>query len=153
VTTVEVVTMIRAAPRTVFDLELDVDVHVASMAASGERATSSTGRPALGPGDEVTFRARHFGLTWRLTARVTECDRPRRFVDEQVRGPFRRLRHEHVFEPVAEGMTRMTDRIDFDAPLGQVGAVVGRWVLAPHLSGLLRGRAAYVKELAESAHG
>ncbi len=57
--------MIRAAPRTVFDLELDSDIHAASMAASGERATSSTGRPHLGLGDEVTFRARHFGLAWR----------------------------------------------------------------------------------------
>jgi hypothetical protein len=74
-TEVEVVTLIRADPATVFDLdlELDADVHAASMTASGETATSSTGRPALGLGDEVTFTAR-------------------RFVDEQVRGPFRSLR-------------------------------------------------------------
>jgi ligand-binding SRPBCC domain-containing protein len=149
-TDVEVVTLIRAAPATVFDLELDADVHAASLAATGETARTSTGRPALGLGDEVTFTARHFGVTWRLVGRVTEYDRPRRFVDEQVRGPFRRMRHEHLFEPAAAGTTRMTDRITFTAPLGPLGAVVGHAVLGPYLRRLLAQRAAYVRRLAES---
>jgi ligand-binding SRPBCC domain-containing protein len=150
VTDLEVVTLIRAAPETVFDLELDADVHAAAMAASGETAATSTGRPALGLGDEVTFAARHFGVPWELVGRVTEYERPHRFVDEQVRGPFRRLRHEHLFEAVGDGTTRMTDRISFTAPFGPFGAVVGRAVLAPHLRRLLEQRAAYVRRRAES---
>jgi ligand-binding SRPBCC domain-containing protein len=150
VTQVEVVTLVRAAPATVFDLELDAEVHAASMAASGETATTSTGRPALGLGDEVTFTARHFGISWRLTSRITELDRPRRFVDEQVAGPFRRMRHEHLFEAVGAGATRMTDRISFTAPLGPLGGVVGRAVLGPHLRRLLEQRAAHIRRLAES---
>ena len=148
-TTVEVVTTIRATPATVFDLELDADVHAASMAASGETATTSTGRPALCLGDEVTFTARHLGVRWRLTSRVTALDRPRRFVDEQVRGPFARMRHEHLFEELADGTTRMTDRLEFAAPLGPLGAVVSRWVLARYLRSLLETRAAAVRRLAE----
>jgi ligand-binding SRPBCC domain-containing protein len=147
---VEVVTVIRAAPATVFDLELDADVHAASMAASGETATTSTGRPVLDLGDEVSFTGRHFGLPWRLASRITALDRPHRFVDEQVRGPFRRMRHEHLFEAVGDGTTRMTDRISFTAPLGPIGAVVGRAVLGPYLRRLLEQRAAYVRGLAES---
>jgi ligand-binding SRPBCC domain-containing protein len=147
VITVAVVTLIRATPDEVFDLELDADVHAASMAESSETATTSTGRAALRLGDEVTFTARHFGLTWRMTGRVTEYDRPHRFVDEQVRGPFRRMRHEHLFEPLSGGSTRMTDRIRFVAPLGPVGAVVGRLVLAPYLRSLLEQRATHIKAL------
>jgi ligand-binding SRPBCC domain-containing protein len=146
---VEVITLVRARPEVVFDLELDADVHAASMTASGETATTSTGRPGLRQGDEVTFTARHFGLTWRLTGRITEFDRPHRFVDEQVRGPFRTMRHEHVFEPVVEGMTRMTDRMTFEAPFAPVGSVVGRLLVAPYLRSLLRERAAHVAALAE----
>ena len=149
-TTVEVVTLVRA-PERVFDLELDSDVHAASLATSGERATTSTGRAALGPGDEVTFTARHLGRTWRLTSRVTEFDRPRRFVDEQVRGPFRRMRHEHVFEQPNPESTRMTDRMSFEAPLGPLGAVVARWILAPYLRKLLVQRGEHIRQLAESA--
>ena len=129
---IEVVTAIAAAPETVFDLELDTEAHAASLAASGEQATTSTGRPGLGLGDEVTFEARHLGRTWRLTSRVTELDRPRRFVDEQVTGPFRRMRHEHVFE-AGNGGTRMTDRMTVEAPLGPVGALVARLLLVPYL--------------------
>lgn len=43
-TEVEVVTLIRAAPETVFDLELDADVHAASMAASTSSRPSAPRR-------------------------------------------------------------------------------------------------------------
>lgn len=52
----------------------------------------------IGLGEEVTWRAVHFGLPFTMTSRVTELERPLRFVDEQVRGPFRSFRHEHRFE-------------------------------------------------------
>ncbi|GAA3782783.1 hypothetical protein GCM10022225_83820 [Plantactinospora mayteni] len=57
-----------AAPSVVFDLELDVDVHAASMRGSQETATTSSGRRQLTLGDEVTFRARHLGVRWRMTS-------------------------------------------------------------------------------------
>ena len=60
------------------------------------------------------------------------------------------MRHEHLFEVVGTGTTRMTDRISFTAPLGPLGAVVGRAVLRPYLRRLLEQRAAYVRGLAES---
>jgi ligand-binding SRPBCC domain-containing protein len=148
---IEVVSLIRASAEKVFDLELDTDVHTASLVASGERATTSTGRAALGPGDEVTFSARHLGRTWRLTSRVTEFDRPRRFVDEQVAGPFRRMRHEHRFEEVGPALTRMTDRMSFEAPLGLLGAAVGRWLLGPYLARLLVLRGQHIRRVAESS--
>jgi ligand-binding SRPBCC domain-containing protein len=147
--TVVVVTSIRAPATVVFDLELDADVHAASLRSSGEQATTSTGRSALGLGDEVNRTARHLGRTWRLTSRVTEYDRPHRFVDEQVSGPFRWMRHEHVFAPADGGCTRMTDRMTFEAPLGPIGAVAARLVLATYLRRLLEQRAAHVKRLAE----
>ena len=150
---IEVVTDVAAAPAVVFDLELDVDVHTASLAGSGERASTGRGPRHLRLGDEVTFEARHFGLHWRMTSRVTAFDRPHRFVDEQVSGPFRALHHEHLFEPLpagaAAGGTRMTDRMTITAPAGPVGEVLAHLVLAPHLRRLLRRRAAHVKRVAE----
>ena len=149
---VEVVTKIGAPPATAFDLELDVDVHAASMARSREVADTRGGERQLGLGDVVTFRARHFGVTWTLTSRVTEHDRPRRFVDEQVSGPFRRMRHEHTFEAVGPDHCRMTDRMWVSLPLGPAGRLVARVVVRPYLRRLLRQRAAHVSELAERLH-
>ncbi|MGZ6792059.1 MAG: SRPBCC family protein [Mycobacteriales bacterium] len=147
---IEVVTRIEATPGVVFDLELDTAVHAASLSGSGETATTSTSRPVLALGDEVTFRGRHFGLRWAMTSRVTAHDRPRRFVDEQVRGPFASMRHEHVFEAQPDGSTVMTDRFAFRAPLGPLGSVASL-VLAPYLRRLLVERARFVKESAEAA--
>ena len=144
---IEVVTAVGAAPVVVFDLELDVDVHTEPLAGSQEVASTGTGRRRLGLGDEVTFRARHFGLPWRMTSRITSYQAPHRFVDEQIRGPFRTLHHEHVFEDLGNGRTRMIDRMTISTPLG---ALATRVVLAPYLRRLLERRTAHIKLLAEA---
>jgi ligand-binding SRPBCC domain-containing protein len=53
----------------------------------------------------VTWEARHFGITWRLTSKIVEYDPPARFVDEMQRGPFRRWRREHLFRRAPDGTT------------------------------------------------
>lgn len=45
---------------------------------------------------------------------MTALERPRQFVDEQTRGPFRSFHHEHLCE-TDDGKTRMIDRIRFEA--------------------------------------
>lgn len=138
-------TLLRLGPADAFDASLSVDTHVASLAYSGERATTAAGR-VLGLGDEVTWRARHFGLPWVMTSRIVEWDRPRRFVDQQERGPFARYRHEHLFEPQAAG-TVMTDRIEFRAPMGPIGVVVEKLLLERYLRGLIETRNNYLAGL------
>jgi ligand-binding SRPBCC domain-containing protein len=146
----EHITTIEAPIDVVFDLSLDIDAHVASMAESGERAVAGTTTGLIGPGETVTWRARHFGIPVTMTSKVTEWDRPRRFVDEQVKGPFRRFHHEHVFDSV-DGVTTMTDRICFDAPLGPLGRLAERLVLGRYLHSMIDERGQYLKAAAE--HG
>ena len=146
--TIRVVTHIDAPPQVVFELALDMDVHAASLARTGETATTSRGDPHLGLGDQVTFTARHSGLPWRMTSRVTEHDSPRRFVDEQVQGPFKVMRHEHRFERDGAG-TRMVDRVDFAAPLVLIGKAGERLWLRRYLWRLIQDRGQHLKTLAE----
>ena len=148
------VTIVIAAPiEAVFDLSLDIDAHVESMGASGERAVAGVTSGRIGLGEDVTWRATHFRIPFTMTSRVTELDRPRRFVDEQQRGPFRRFRHEHVFEiDGSGGGTVMVDRISFDAPAGIVGRLVERLVLARYVEGLIEQRSRHTKAEAERHH-
>lgn len=113
----------------VFDLSLDVDAHRASMSSSNERAIAGVTSGRIGLGETVTWRATHFGIPFIMTSRVTALERPHRFVDEQVRGPFQAFHHEHIFEPL-DGATRMIDRIQFAAPVGPIGRLAERAVLA-----------------------
>ncbi|WP_354644646.1 SRPBCC family protein [Kitasatospora camelliae] len=142
----EITTVLPVPAQQVFEACLDVEAHTRSMAASSERAVAGTTHGHLTLGDTVTFRARHFGLTWRLTARITAYDPPRSFVDEQERGPFNRWRHAHSFEPDGTGGTVMTDVIDFAAPLGILGRIADRTVLGWYMARLIRRRNAYLAD-------
>ncbi len=140
----EVVTAVAAPPDQVFAVCLDVEAHTRSMADSAERAVDGRTRGELSLGDTVTFQARHFGLTWRLKARITAYERPRRFVDEQESGPFKLWRHAHHFEPDDDGGTIMRDVVDFASPLGPVGRIVDRFVLRRYMPHLIKTRNAYL---------
>jgi len=131
---------IPASPQQCFELSLSVDAHTASMSHSEERAVGGVTSGLLRLGDTVSWHAKHFGLPFTMTVRISEFDAPQRFVDEQVSGPFRSWWHEHLFEPVAGGGTLMTDTVEFEAPAGAVGRVVSRFVLTGYLTRLLAGR-------------
>ena len=77
-----------------------------------------------------------------------ELERPARFVDEQVRGPFRWFRHGHLFEANEAG-TLMTDRVSFQAPAAGLGWVVERALLGGYMKKLIEERGAYLKRAAE----
>ena len=114
--TFRVVTEVPAPVEVAFDLSRSIDLHLESMLASDERAVAGVTEGLIAAGEEVTWEARHFGVTWRMTSRIVEFEPPRRFVDEMVRGPFVSFRHEHLFEGDPGG-TRMTDVITFRTPV------------------------------------
>jgi ligand-binding SRPBCC domain-containing protein len=146
----ELSTGISAPPGRVFDVSLEVEVHTASMANSGERAISGVTSGRMKLGDIVTWQARHFGLRWRMTSRISAYEPPGYFVDEQVKGPFKHWRHAHHFEPDGNGGTIMRDIVDFAAPLGPLGTVAEHAVLNWYMPRLIRLRNEHVRAAAEA---
>ena len=126
-----------------FDLARSIDLHVDSQRDSGERAVAGVTSGLIGEGQEVTWRAKHFGIPLTMTSRVTHLDFPRSFTDEQVKGPFKAFRHVHEFEPTAAGSI-MTDRVEFTAPLGVLGRGVERLILRRYLERLIRYRGSFL---------
>jgi ligand-binding SRPBCC domain-containing protein len=138
-------TEVPASALDCFTLSLSVDAHTASMARSGERIVGGVASGAMGLGDSVTWQARHFGIPFRMTSRITEYDAPRRFVDEQVSGPFAHWWHEHRFEE-SDGVTLMTDTVEFASPLGPLGKLGDTAFLTGYLTRLLSQRNRYLAE-------
>lgn len=82
-----------------------------------------TPRPiAMGEGALIDYRLRLHGVPVRWRTRIDEWEPDRRFVDQQVRGPYALWHHTHTFEPQAEG-TLMRDRVRYRLPLGLAGAL------------------------------
>lgn len=109
------------------------------MAKSREEAVGGRTSGLITLGEEVTWRAWHFGVPLKMTSRITEMQPPDYFVDEQVKGPFRRFRHIHEFSQDSTGTT-MVDRIEFVAPFGPLGRLVEKLVLARYLRNLIETR-------------
>jgi ligand-binding SRPBCC domain-containing protein len=141
-------TDIEAPAERCFDLSRDIDVHAGSMVASRERAVAGVTSGLIGLGQEVTWKAQHFGIRWRVTSRITEFDRPSRFVDEMRRGPFASFRHEHHFEQNG-AMTTMVDVVDYRLPLGPIGVIADAVLVGRYLRHLLEVRNRYIKQAAE----
>lgn len=138
------------APRErVFDLARSINLHTVSMERSREYAAGGVTSGLIGEGESVTWKARHFGLWFTLESKIVAWDPPRHFRDSMVRGPFRRMDHDHFFEQSGSG-TLMRDVFDFDSPLGLVGRAVDRLVLARYMRRLLADRNAVIKTVAES---
>jgi ligand-binding SRPBCC domain-containing protein len=148
-TAIRLETLIAASPERCFDLSRDVDLHQRSTAATGERAVAGVRSGLLGPGDQVTWSARHLGMERRLTSRITEFDRPRCFVDEMIDGPFESIRHLHEFEPAGSG-TRMIDVFEYRIPFGLLGRIADALYLRRYMTRLLSRRNAWIKQFAES---
>jgi ligand-binding SRPBCC domain-containing protein len=148
----ELTTMIDASPERCFDLSLDVDLHTQSTGAR-EEVVGGVRSGGMRLGDDVTWKAWHFGVPFRMTSAITEYDRPYRFVDEQTRGPFANWRHEHRFEHDGDRRTRMIDLVDYRSPLGPIGRLVDRVRLEHYMAELLRRRNEFLRRAAEAPPG
>jgi ligand-binding SRPBCC domain-containing protein len=145
-------TIIRAPVQLCFELALDVDVHMAAAAATGERVVAGISSGQMALGDEVTWEAKHLCVRQRFTSKIVALEAPLTFTDEMQRGAFKRFRHTHIFEPL-EGGTRMIDELDFASPLGQLGRVVDGLFLKNYLTRFLFMHNDHIKKLAESRCG
>jgi len=74
----------------------------------------------LAAGAILDFRFAWLGLPLRWRAYIREYDPPYRFVDVQVRGPWARWEHRHLFLEEGGG-TWVEDRVTYGMPLGPIG--------------------------------
>jgi ligand-binding SRPBCC domain-containing protein len=78
------------------------------------------GPVSMGPGTMIEYRLRLHSIPIRWLTRIEVWEPGVRFVDVQVRGPYRVWEHNHSFEPHAGG-TLVRDTVHYDLPLGPLG--------------------------------
>jgi len=86
-----------------------------------------TKRPiTMNAGTLIDYRIHWRGIPLRWRTEIEAWEPPHRFVDRQIRGPYRLWRHEHLFIDRGNG-TSIIDRVEY-APFG--GALAQRLVVA-----------------------
>lgn len=71
-------------------------------------------------GATIDYRLRLMGIPFGWTSAITVWEPPVRFVDEQVRGPYRSWIHVHEFIETAGGTT-IRDTVTWSLPLTPIG--------------------------------
>lgn len=88
-----------------------------------------------------------FPISWEC--RITVHQPPTLFVDEQGKGPFKEWRHEHRFEPLSSGGTRLRDVITYTMPFGPLGVLADRLFVRPMLTRMFDFRYAATRKALE----
>lgn len=81
---------------------------------------------SMAPGVLIDYRIHWRTIPLRWRTEIEAWEPPHRFVDRQIRGPYRLWRHEHLFVERDDG-TSVVDRVGY-APFG--GAIAHRLVVA-----------------------
>jgi ligand-binding SRPBCC domain-containing protein len=149
----EELTIIQAPIQRCFDLARNVEVHLAGNVHCGEQtvATGGVTTGLIGLGQQVTWRAKHFGVWQELTSKITVLEPPIYFQDVMLRGAFKSMIHDHYFRSLPSGVTEMKDIFVFAAPLPVLGLIAERLILRRYMRALLYERNAALKAIAESA--
>ena len=143
-------THIKAPIEICFDLARSIDLHLDTMKHTGEQAIAGVTSGLIGLNQTVTWKARHFGVVMTLTSKITECNSPVVFADEMLKGPFKMMKHRHVFEQ-KDGYTLMTDEFVYESPLGILGHLADALFLRNYMRKLIAHRNQVIKQKAESS--
>ena len=142
-------TIINSTIEICFDLSRNIELHKISTAKTNETAIDGITKGLIGNGEFVTWQAKHFGIQQKLTTKITAYERPFHFRDEQVKGIFKKLKHDHYFSRKGN-MVIMTDNFLFESPFGIFGQIFNKLVLTRYLQKFLIERNEIIKEFAET---
>lgn len=147
--TIHLTTFIAAPAERVFDLSRSIDLHKQSMSVHREEAVAGTRFGLIEKDETVTWKAKHLFKTRLLRTKITQMKKAEMFVDEQIEGDFKMMKHEHHFKPCDNG-TIMIDLLSFEAPYGSLGKIFNSVYLTRYMKKLIEQRNSTIREFAES---
>lgn len=149
-TTIHLTTKIKAPKQIVFDVSRNIDIHQKSAFKSNEKAIAGITSGLINFNETVTWRGKHFGFYLTHKSRITAMNLYDYFVDEMEEGKFKTFKHKHFFEE-KNGVTIMTDQLQYETPFGIFGKLFDVLFLKKHLTQFLLERNKILKVIAENS--
>jgi len=114
-------TILACPPQAVFDFLLR-PANVARVADPGTGLSIVSGPDVVEVGSQIGFQIVVFGKVQEAIHQITELVRPEKVIEEQIKGPLKLWRQQHLYEESEDGV-RMVDVIDFEPPGGVLGFI------------------------------
>jgi len=97
------------------------------------------------PGTLLEYRLKLKGIPIRWLTEITEWDPPRRFVDRQLKGPYRKWIHTHSFQ-AKEGGTLVRDQVEYEIAGWIFEPLIHRFFVGPDLKRIFEHRRMELKK-------
>jgi ligand-binding SRPBCC domain-containing protein len=94
-------------------------------------------------GTRIQYRLKLRGMPITWESEITAWEPPHRFVDEQLRGPYRLWKHQHDFRE-RDGGTDVSDHVDYAV---WCGSLVNSLLVAPDVKKIFAYRSSKLDEL------
>ncbi|MBU2644690.1 SRPBCC family protein [bacterium] len=78
-------------------------------------------------GTIINYRLRLYGIPFNWQTRIIHWEPPVKFIDSQIKGPYRSWIHTHRFSETDRG-TLMEDRVEYQLPVSPLGELVSTLV-------------------------
>jgi ligand-binding SRPBCC domain-containing protein len=96
------------------------------------------------PGTLIDYRIKLHGIPMKWRTRIEELVPNERFVDVQLKGPYKTWRHLHTFRAVPGG-TELGDVVDYELPLGPLGGLAHAVMVRRQLATIFDYRATVMR--------
>lgn len=81
----------------------------------------------------IDYTIKIFGINFHWRTMITDYYKNKKFIDEQLKGPYAFWHHTHSFKSVNDG-TQINDKILYSLPFGVFGRIVHALVVKSELS-------------------
>ena len=86
------------------------------------------------------------GIPMRWQTEIKSVDKPHRFTDTQLKGPYRLWEHTHTFIQTDKGVL-MKDEVKYELPFGPLGSLAHALLVRKKLQALFRFRKAAIERI------
>lgn len=90
-------------------------------------------------GTVIDYKISLFGIPMKWKSEITDFQEGARFIDSQIKGPYRKWVHLHEFESI-NGGTLMTDTVDYEIGFGSLGTIAHAVVVKKEIERIFRYR-------------
>ncbi len=103
------------------------------------------------PGQIITYIVKPLlGIPMKWMTEITHVEKPHRFVDNQIVGPYKLWHHQHHFKDLGNNRTEMTDIVHYSIATWQLGGIADKIFVRQKLEEIFDYRFKKVEEIFNS---